>query len=398
MSKNSNKRNVKIEVLRIIACFLVIFSHIRDLPWKPSGELRESAVFFDTAFSICVTIFFMITGFFIYNKKGTIIKDWLSLIKKFFTELFIPMMLTWIFCIVFDEFLVNTKTFIECIESFDIKVVWDNIYAVLSTYKTGELVGTAGHLWFFFSYFIIIIEYPIVRLILTKTNKYVLLILFFAFSAILIYNDYIAYFSEAFNVSPFYIFQKPVFYSAVGHILYNDFIKKYIDGKYDYNENSIIINKPIFILSFIIYSIVFFLLYKTQKGLYLGRNNGYPYTSWSSYYSFVLTVTFILMFYDLNLNKLLNEKITNLIYFISSKTFGIYLIHYPIATRLKFVLFQDYFADRRSIFIHHIIYYTLYGLFIFIISLLFTICLDKLRDIIKSIFNGRILCQKEKDI
>lgn len=378
-----------------MACFMVICSHIRDLPWKPTGELRESAVFFDTLFSVCVTIFFMITGFYIYNKKGNIIKDWLNLIKKFFKDLFIPLIVTWLICNIFEKYIINQKTFIECIKECDLKAAWDNIYHVITTFRTSDMVGTAGHLWFFFSYFVIIIEYPIIRLLLTKANRYVIFICFAIFSAMMIYNDYMAYFSNGFSTSNFFIFQKPVFHSAVGHVLNNYFIKKYIDEKSE-TSKSIIINKPVFFISLIIYTITFVLLYKTQKGLYLGRNNGYPYTTWASYFSLFLTTSFMLLVYNINIEKFLNEKIANIIYFISDKTFGIYLVHYPIVTRLNYIEFQSNYANRRSIFIHHFIYFALYGTFIFIISLLLVTVIKTIVKAIKSMIFGRIVWQKEK--
>ena len=104
MAEIKNNRNVKIELIRLIACMAVIWYHVRELPWKTNGELSETAVFFECICTICVMTFFLITGFFIYNKKGSIIENWISLIKKFFIQVFVFFIIVSIFTIVFMTF------------------------------------------------------------------------------------------------------------------------------------------------------------------------------------------------------------------------------------------------------------------------------------------------------
>ena len=124
MSEIKSKRNIKIEIIRVIACMAVIWYHIRELPWKTNGELSETAVFFECVCTICVMTFFLITGFFIYNKKGTIISDWIGLIKKFLSQVFVIFLIVTIFTIVFHEFLISRESFIYCIENVSLTKIF----------------------------------------------------------------------------------------------------------------------------------------------------------------------------------------------------------------------------------------------------------------------------------
>ena len=112
MSDIKTKRNVKIEIIRLIACFAVIWYHIRELPFKSNGELSETAVFFECICTICVMTFFLITGFFIYNKKGNIIYDWLKMLKKFFINIFIPFIIICIITLIFHDYLISKNSFV----------------------------------------------------------------------------------------------------------------------------------------------------------------------------------------------------------------------------------------------------------------------------------------------
>ena len=335
MSDTKVKRNVKVEIIRLIACMAVIWYHVRELPWKTNGELSETAVFFESLCTICVMTFFLITGFFIYNKKGNIFSDWLSLIKKFLTQVFVPFLFVVIFTIIFHDFLISKDTFIGCIQKFSIVNIFTSLYDMLRYFTVIYLPGTAAHLWYVFSYAIIIIAYPITRFVLTKLPKYVGYIVLVILTICMIVNDYYLFFGNPTYNLIFKIIHKPIYYSAWGHVLYNDILKKYVDGaslRMGELREPVIINIPMFITALVIYVITFIALFLTQVNYYLTLNGEYVYTSWLSLYSLVLTSAFVVMAYNINFEKFLNEKINNIIYFISNRTLYIYLIHYLIIT------------------------------------------------------------------
>lgn len=389
MCNVKSKRNVKIEIIRLIACFAVIWYHIRELPFKTNGELSETAVFFECLCTICVMTFFLITGFFIYNKKGNIITDWIMLLKKFLINIFLPFIIVCIITLIFHEFLISKNSFIECINNINISYIIEKLVLSIKSFDVAMLPGTAAHLWYIYSYAIIMIVYPITRYILTKMPKFVGYLIVAILTICMIVNDYHLYFGDpSFNLI-FKIIHKPIYYSAVGHILYNDIIKKFIDSK-NIDNKTLVINKEIFVISILVYAITFVLLFFTQVGYYLGVNNGYVYTSWLSLYSLVMTSAFILIVYSVNIDKFLNEKISNGIFYLSSKTLYIYLIHYLIITKFMSIGFQNIWTRNRPNILYHFVYYIFYSLFIFILSLIVVIVLDFIKR--------GLICLKEKII
>jgi hypothetical protein len=193
----------------------------------------------------------------------------------------------------------------------------------------------------------------------------------------MIINDYHLFFGDPTYNKIFQIIHKPIYYSAFGFVLYNDIIKKYIDPISD--NKMLIVNKKIFIISIIIYILNFISLFITQINYYLGTNNGYVYTSWLSLYSLILTSAFILIIYNINIERFLNVNINNIIFFLSSKTLGIYLIHYLIITKLISIGFQSIWTMNRPNILYHFAFYIFYSLFIFILSLLFVSLIDLLK-------------------
>ena len=397
MSNIKSKRNVKIELLRVIACFLVIWYHIRPLPlaFKPTGELSETAIFFECICSVCVMTFFLITGFFIYDRKGGIIENWLYFLKNFFTRIFPPFIIVSIVCIVFHEYLISTKTFVECIHNFSINEVVNTLLASFRSFSTDPLPGTAAHMWYVYAYFYIILVYPITRFMIKKTPKYVTYIFIIIITIIMVINDYYSFYGDSIYYVVFDIIKKPVYYSVVGYVLYHKIIKKFIDDKLDIiSEKSIIINKKIFFISLVVYIFTFVLLFKTEVRYCLTTNNGYVYTSWLSLYSLILTIAFVLFIYNINIDRFLNDKISKVILFMSSKTLGIYLVHYLVVVKLSSAGFQNEFTKRLTNIVHHFLYYIFYSLIIFIISF----AIVSLVDYIKKLIVGGFYVIKEKRI
>ena len=391
MSDTKIKRNVKIEIIRLFACFMVIWYHIREVVniKQANFELKETEVFFECICSICVMTFFLITGFFIYNMKGKLISDWIKLLKKMFFNIIIPFFLICIICLIFHNYFISKQTFIECINNINFQNIVYKLYLSLIHFDIGYLtdvngmtMGTAGHLWYIYSYMIIIIVYPITRFILTKLPKYIGYILVVIFTIFMIINDYNLFYGNSSYDVIFKIVHKPIYYSAFGHILYNDIIKKHISDKND--GKSIIINKILFLILIIIYILKFLLLLKTQINYYLynyshGTAAPYVYTSWLSLYSLFLTSSFILIIYNINFDKLLNDTIKSKIFFVSKMTFGIYLSHYLIKTKLESIGFQQKFFVNRPNILYHFAYYIVYGFIIFILSFIVVFLIDLIK-------------------
>ena len=380
-----NKTDIKVEILRIIACFAVIWYHIRELPWKSDGELSETAVFFEALCTICVMTFFLISGFFIYNKKGNIFKDWGSIILKFLKSVFLPFILVVIFCIIFHDFMISTDTFTNCIKNFSFTKIFNTLYDSFRHFSANYLPGTAAHLWYIFSYMIIILVYPITRFVLTKFNKIVVYVILAVITIFMIINDYYLFYDcSTYNII-FTVLHKPIYYSACGCVLYNDFIKKYLHNK---DTNKFFISYKVAIISVIIYIVDFVLLFKTQCAYDLLTNGAYVYTSWLSTYSLVMTIAFVLFVYNINFDKFLGEKAEKSIVFVANRTLGVYLIHYLYITKFLSMGIQSKFKQGFTNILQHFIYFIIYGTLIFLISFITVLLIEFLFKGIKSLFKG----------
>ena len=140
---------------------------------------------------------------------------------------------------------------------------------------------------------------------------------------------------------------------------------------------------------------VFICLFLTQVAYDLGTNGEYVYTSWLSTYSLIMTSCFIVFVYNINIDRFLNDKIKSLIYYLSSNTFGIYMIHYLFITKFLSIGFQGIFTKHRPNILYHLAYYIFYGLFIFIVSLLvILLCEYLLKRILKVEKNLKKLIKK----
>lgn len=382
MSSTIKKRDVKIEIIRILACLLVVWYHIRELPWKQNGELSETAVFFEAICTVCVVTFFLISGFFIYDRKGTIIENWIYHIKHFFKKIFLPFIIVVILCIVFHEYLISAKTFKECIDGFSVKNTIATLFDSFKSFSADPLPGTAAHLWYIYSYFNIILVYPISALILKKTKKAFSYSLLLLYTVIMILNDYKSFYGDSIYYVVFDIVHKPVYYSMCGYVLYNEVIKKIIAREKDSEKDkaSIIIDKRLFFGALIIYAIGFVMLFKTQVAYYYGTNAGYVYTSWLSLYSLILSSAFVVIIYNLRIDKYLNDKIKNAIYYISGKTLGIYLIHYLLIVKLNSTGFQASFARYRINIVFYFIYFIVYSFIIILLSMAILVVIEFMKN------------------
>ena len=358
-------KDVKVEILRVIASFVVVCYHIRSLPYKIDNTVSETNVMIECLCSICVLTFFLISGFYIYNKKGNIFKDWIIILKNFLIKIFIPFYLLVTISLIFNDFFLSSKTLIECIQSFNLKEYINIIIVGFKNFNVNSWPGTSAHLWYIFSYLIILIVYPINRIFLNKVNRKIIYVFLLIITILHILNDYFI-FNENVTIQYFFdIYKKPIYFSQLGFVLYNDFIKKYLMVE---DDTHIILNRRIFLLGLTIYVYSIVILFIVQYNYYTFIRGIYTYTSWLSSIALFETIGFIILVYCINFSKLINEKIVKFIYYISDKTLGIYLIHYFIVVKLYTIQLQNYFYNNIKTIFGHILYFTMYGAFIFIIS------------------------------
>ena len=390
-----SKRDFKVEFIRVLCSFLVVCYHIKNPYYRTDGNVSTITLAVETFCSIQVISFFIIGGFFNYNKKSGILESYKEILIYSIKRVIIPFILVLAICIIFNDFFIGYRSFLYCIINLDVKDLFNKLYLTIITYSVNHIPGSAAHLWYIFHYIFIIICYPLIRLFVKKTNKIIKYGVLIIIGLLLLYSDICIYYNNYIPSMLFNFLPMPVFYSAVGYVLYNDIIKKYIiDRESSVTENKFFINKKITIISAIGYLISFILLYYIQYCYYTYVRGEYTYTSWMSFFSFTESCFAILFIYNINFDKFLKENIKKFILNLSSLTLGIYLVHYLIVVYFNAILIQKFFQSFLFNPICHLLYYIIYGGLIFMFSAIITIIYKK----VTKFLGGIALCQREKTI
>lgn len=376
-------RDIGVEVLRLLACFAVCTYHIRLFAQKSDGTISETYTLLECTLAICVMSFFFITGFFIYNKKGNIIENWIKLIFNTIINIIIPTIIVVAICVIFNEFFINIKSFDECVHSIDIKKIIDVIIAGFKVFNAGPWPGTAAHLWYIFAYLYIIISYPLVQLIINKAPKPLILIILGYLILIGVINDVWIFDNDYAMNRIFDFIKKPVIYCLVGHYLYQDVLLKIRNKESKY----LIKDFKTFFAGIVIYIVSIALMFHFQYNYYVKYDiQIYVYTSWLSMFSMFLTIGFFLIVYNIDFDKMWNTSIKNMIFYFSKQTFIVFLIHYLFVIRFVCIGFQDAWHQDFTNAFQYALYYLFYGFFIFSISMVMSMIITFIPNLFKDIF------------
>ena len=375
-------KDIKVEILRIICCFLVISYHIRPQS-VVNGEIKESVVFVEALCSICVNTFFILSGFFIYENRKTLLKSWYHVFINYIKNIFIPFLIFAFICFVFDDAFFFRKSALECIKDA-------NLYAIIKEIGVGIrylIVYTwplsTAHLWYIFAYAFIIIFYPITKLILKNTNKIVPYIVIILMIIVWIAFDIIVYYYKFEDNYYLNLVPKVIAFSMIGSVLYNDFIKTHLlDND---SGNKYVKNYRLMIFSIIAYVVSVISLFIIQCNYLKYVNGFYVYTSYNSFFALVESISFILIIYNINIENILNDKLVAIIQYVADCTLGIYLIHWVVLIILASSGIQAlYLIEMRNLFTN-ILYYIKFGSLVFFISLFIVMIL---KFFLKTILRG----------
>lgn len=366
---SKNKRDISIDLIRIVAALSVILTHLclqvlnrcyNRIDWS---RLLEKSFLTDG-----VPLFFMITGFFLMNGRSYK-KIWKSTIKK----ILLPSLIFVIFVQLFYPFILNQKTFTECITSLEFNII-PIIQAILKADVT-YLNGLCDHLWYIFSYVKIVIWIPILWLVCgdSKNSKLARKIMLgFAFLSVLI-QDIQRFWTIPVigKISILTIIPREILYVLIGYelFLHKDKIKN---------------NKKICLISLIGFIVINLMRYRAEM-LYMvinsltdvvGREN---FLEWR--YTSLNVFSGIFLFMFLYSFEIKNEKISKVLKFVSDKTFGIYLIHYLILAKVDLYKFEKIEKFPLEIL------YLIIGLIItFVISLIIVTIIKNIEKIFNDLF------------
>ena len=363
-SVETKKRDISIDLIRVIACLTVIGTHLclqvlngcyNRIDWS---RLLEKSFLTDG-----VPLFFMITGFFLVNRR-IYKKIWKSTAKKILLPSFTFVILTQIFYL----FIVNKESFMYCMRNFSLNIV-GIIQAILKA-DVIYLNSTCAHLWYIFSYIKIVMWIPILWLVCKETDEAKLArkIMLGLGIANIFLKDIQRFVTlpviEEINLLN--IICNEIVYVLLGYELFvhKDKIKK---------------NKKLCIISLIGFVVINFLRYKVEMQYmvnnYLtdivGRENfmEWRYTGFN-----IISGLFLFMF--LYSFELKNEKLNKIILWMSDKTFGIYLIHYLILAKIDLYKFE-----KIEKFVFELLYLAVGLIITFTVSAIIVYLIQKIKEL-----------------
>lgn len=305
-------RDCNVDLIRILACFTVIFVHINFFSAVniENNTVDKSKLVLRILSSDGVTMFFIMMGFFMFKAKS-----FTSILKKTFFTIIIPSFATLVITDILDPWLWNKESFLNT--ALNMQIDWIGIANIILSW--GLLIyGTlSAHLWYIFSYFQVILLFPILKLLI-KENKFSVYIIIYTLITLVI-KDLKIFFGNPWKIEEFYLLAIPAVFALTGYEIYKN------KDKIKNNIKVAIISLGICITSIILRVIM-------QYHLFIREPENSLFYSWSGGFSFLTAASFIVFILSFDIkNKVINKVIT----FLGQRTFVIYLIHYMIIIFLE---------------------------------------------------------------
>lgn len=324
-------RIIWMDVLNIIACFCVIVLHVSNHAVHSfNGKISSVFLWGVTTHSFLlwpVPIFLMLSGCNTIVYQGS----YKEFYKKRFKKIGIPF-IAW-----------------SLIYAFLFRPSFPSWQDYIATFLNGHY---NYHMWFFIPLFALYLSVPFLKAMLdhlTRRLLYLLIVFAAVFNSILPYILGILHVNEM-NYELFPVMSNLLMYGVLGYLVVR--------------KDFFIYHKKIVYGLSIFSSIISFAL------LYWGLVHGYsskPYTTYASPFLLIISVGILILFKEIKWEPVLSKFSISprIISYISQCSFGVYLVHQ---------LFR-----RISDHYHWIITNPYYGaFFLYLISLIFVICLKKI--------------------
>lgn len=322
MTTNDKKRNVNIELLRIIGCMLVVAAHyfMNHRLAEDGVSYQIPVILMESFVRSCTPIFFLITGFFLFDREKKVKET----IRYVVLKILVP---AWIIIFLgnfLDRFLNGQATLLQCLTSPELDL--QNLSYSILMWHNGAI--NAYHIWFLFALAYIYILYPVLKLLCTEnpsmtcTRRYVLLIS-------------IGYFvcKETFDTivgHQVFFFPAVFAYWPVVYILLGYEFKRFYETKLQKAEKTFLyqmLGLGLFIAGSLITFGLSYFVDLAGNGAY-----GEAFIEFSSFGPFVSSVGIFLWGISVRIR---NQKVQKVILSMGKNTFVAYLVHLMILIKLR---------------------------------------------------------------
>lgn len=357
----TRNRNESIEVLRILACILVIMAHIQLQPFTEDGY-NASRLVMSIIVADNVPLFFLITGFFAFKRIDA--DETIYSVSKYKMKSFL------------EKILVPSVVSILIVDAVNVFWTTDgNISALcytigISIYSFFFQLGAKNHLWYIWAYAQFVLLFPVLAFICQDKKEKCQIRHFILGSSILaaMICD-VQYFwgkteldISSFGVGYYFI------YIMLGYEL-SEIVRKYYKRR-----------RRLFVIGLGLYMLSFAIKYYAQIVMYNRfaiEQNRFRWLQSSMGFGTAVGL-FLMVYIGFSTH---NEKVCfrKFIESISSQTFGVYLFHMLIIERTKNISVKILFYNHNGeSFGGLICYYIEYGMVVLCITLLVSFLFNRI--------------------
>lgn len=314
MQRADSKRNIQIELLRLVCCILVIFNHTyNQFYFNGQGELNWFPTIANL-FNVCaVGCFLMITGFFMFDGGFSYGKK----LKKLVIDVLIPTAV-----VVVGIMLYRTIVGAQSMPFFlSLKNELENVMRQLLQWG---FVEDYGYLWFILAYTSIIVFYPVLYLVCkdTKEANIARRLLMGACLLNILAQGFLSLIPTGVGINIFGLIDGNFLFVLIGYEMKISYEKHKL---LTCEKGKLMRSAILYALSLILlisFTLLRFCLFGADG---LGWNNRYYYL-----YNIPVILCAVTMF-NMFLNfEIRSIKISKFILFLSSATFFVYLVQSPI--------------------------------------------------------------------
>lgn len=359
------KRNPSVELMRIIACYIVLSCHCNFTVIVENASAPHK-LYLASLLGDPVTIFWMITGFFLFNNT-----DYKKLWKHTFTKILVPLLLLYIVDFHISNYLLGRTSLVDSLHRTPAEYA-DFLHKLITLHAPTEL--SSAHTWYVLAYVLVILAFPIFKAFtdfLDKSTKREIIFLTIS-GAMIILND--IFINELLDFS----------FHGVG-VLVPSYIE-IIWGHIIFRHRKLF-TKKIFIL---IAPIAFFGINAIRSLFQFYRETNMIDTDrhlflWSSSFGIICAIcviTFCLSLVDSTGESFVNKSIC----VVASYTYGIYLIHALVQEEITKL---GYFTYMHDLLIPHMSEWlcstiTVYGggILLFVLCIIIVIVLRLIKKLV----------------
>lgn len=337
-AKKKRDRDANVELLRLLACIMVIAGHARPFMVAQDGSIMDAALMMQAFAAPAVGIFFLISGFFT-PRSNSVLRTW----KHCLTGIVIPALVFAFFTDLLTEWISGKAGFLESIAGTDVPHVISEIFFGTIAFDAGRLGMYMGHLWFIFSYILIMLWFPAIRVLLKHGSRKV--ILFFCLLSFyrLVMIDITYLVDVPFPVYLATVMPVEVLCFVLGYVMYSD--REKLRRKRHILPLAGILALALLAIMFIMQHKLFSsLIPDTPDPIDLNYDRVY-YLSWNSGCAVIASILISIFILSLPLR---GEKLKRALGFLGGLTFPVYLIHFPLVSKLNTSGFSPWLQDRLS--------------------------------------------------